>query len=285
MSRRVTVVLSGGGVKAAAHLGALETLAHRGIIPQRLIGTSMGAVVAAGLAAGLSIAEVRDRLSQVDRDDVAALDRKALFLGIFAEALLKGQRLRDTLARLLPVETFEELKLPLSVTAADLDTGELVIFGQGGESVPLADALYASCALPVLYPPALIGGRRLADGGLRAVLALEVAARFDADLVVAIDVGPGIDARPATNTRPPPALVRAHNDAQFVLMATNTRLTVDLWRRTPGRPPLLYLRPAVTRGDTFATSEVAEYIEAGRAAARAALDRAQLDRTDRSGDD
>lgn len=268
--RAVTAVLSGGGAKTAAQLGALEVLAQGGVVPTRFVGTSMGAVIAAGLAAGLSIAEVLDRLRQVEREDVAALDRKALFMGIFAEALLKGPRLRATLARLLPVARFGDLRLPLTVTAADLDTGALVCFGAGGEDAPLEDALYASCALPVLYPPLLRGGRRLADGGLRAVLALDVAARFPADLVAAIDVGPGFDAG-ETEGKAPPALVRAHNDSQFVLMASNTRLALALWQATAGRPPLLYVRPAVRRGETFSVGEIDAYLEAGREAARRAL--------------
>jgi NTE family protein len=267
---RVTAVLSGGGARTVAQLGALEALAQGGVVPTRLVGTSMGAVIAAGLAAGLSISEVLARLGGVERRDVAALDRTALFKGIFAEALLRGPRLRETLARLLPVPAFADLRLPLTVTAADLDTGELVCFGAGGEDAPLADALYASCALPVLYPPARLGGRRLADGGLRAVLALEVAARFPADLVVGVDVGPGFDAG-ADEGRPAPALVRAHNDGQFVLMAANTRLALALWQATPGRPPLLYVRPAVRRGETFALDETEAYLEAGRQAARHAL--------------
>jgi NTE family protein len=171
---------------------------------------------------------------------------------------------------MIPVAGFEELKLPLTVTAADLDTGELVCFGDGGRSAPLADALYASCALPVLYPAAELGGARLADGGLRAVLPLEVAARFPADLVVAIDVGPGFDSA-ASAGRAPPALIRAHNDGQFVLMAANTRLALALWDRTPDRPDLLYVRPAVRRGETFAVEEIDDYVEAGRDAARTAL--------------
>lgn len=270
MSRRVTAVLSGGGAKAAAHLGALEVLAQSGVIPTRFVGTSMGGVIAAGLAAGLSIAEVLGKLREVERTDVAALDRKSLFLGIFAEALFKGDRLRDTLARMVPVGRFDQLKLPLTVTAADLDTGDLVCFGAGGRDAPLAQALYASCALPVLYPAAELDGARLADGGLRAVLPLEVAAAFPADLVVAIDVGPGFDSAPAAG-RAPPALVRAHNEGQFVLMAANTRLALALWEQTPGRPELLYVRPAVRRGETFAIEELDEYVAAGREAARTAL--------------
>lgn len=268
MSRRVTVVLSGGGAKAAAQLGALEVLAQHGVVPTRFVGTSMGAVIGAGLAAGLSIAAVVTRLRGVTRNDVAALDRTALLKGVFAQALLRGSRLRETLARLLPVQRFAELKLPLSVTAADLDTGELVVFGAGGLDAPLADALYASSALPVLYPPAELDGRRLADGGLRGVLALEVARRFDADLVVALDVGPGFDAGPERAEREPPALIRAHNDSQFVLMASATRLALELWRATPGLPRLLYVRPQVHRGETFAVDRLDAYLEAGRVAAR-----------------
>jgi NTE family protein len=277
MSRRVTAVLSGGGAKAAAHLGALEVLAQAGIIPTRFVGTSMGAVIGAGLAAGLSIAEVLGRLRTIHRDEVAALDRKSVFLGIFAVSLFKGERLRQTLERMLPVQRFSQLKLPLTVTASDLDSGELVCFGAEGVDAPLAEALYASCALPVLYPAAEIGGRRLADGGLRAVLPLEVAARTPADLVVAVDVGPGFDSAELREGRDPPALVRAHNDGQFVLMAANTRLTLELWNAKGERPPMIYVRPAVRRGETFAIEEVDTYLAAGRAAARAALQRRQLD--------
>jgi NTE family protein len=214
---------------------------------------------------------VTDRLRGIERTDVAAVDRTAFLKGIFAPAMLRGPRLRETLGRLLPVARFADLVLPLTVTAADLDTGELVVFGDGGLDEPLADALFASCALPVLYPPVALGGRRLGDGGLRGVIALEAAARFPADRVVAIDVGPGFDAPPSRD-RPPPALIRAHNDAQHVLMAANTALQVALWRATPGNPPLLYVRPRVHRGETFALDQLDFYLEEGRLAARRALD-------------
>ncbi|MBM4185682.1 MAG: patatin-like phospholipase family protein [Gemmatimonadetes bacterium] len=271
-ARAVTAVLSGGGVKTAAHLGALEVLAQAGHVPTRFVGTSMGAVISAGLAAGLSIADVRVRLLAIERSQVAALDRTALVRGVFAPAMFRGPRLRETLGKLLPVGRFADLQLPLTVTAADLDTGALVLFGDGGVDAPLADALYASCALPVFYPAAQWEGRRLGDGGLRAVLPLEVAASFPADLVLAIDVGPGFDAAPSRD-RPPPALLRAHNDAQHLLMATQTKQALELWRLTPGRPPLVYVRPAVHRGETFAFAAVDGYMAAGRRAAAVALGR------------
>lgn len=271
MTDRVTAVLSGGGAKAAAHLGALRALGARGIVPTRYVGTSMGAVIGAGLAAGLSCDQVAARTGAVRRQDVALFDRTAFVKGLFAQSLFRGPVLRQTLSRLLPVQSFAELVLPLSVTTADLDTGELVVFGAGGDDAPLSEVLYASCALPVLYPAAEVNGRRLADGGLRGVVAFEVAARFDADLVVAIDVGPGFDMGAARDPKPPPPLVRAHNDATSVLMADNTRLGLALWRATPGLPPLIYVRPAVHRGETFAVDQIGAYVEAGRLAAERAL--------------
>jgi predicted acylesterase/phospholipase RssA len=101
---------------------------------------------------------------------------------------------------------------------------------------------------------------------LRAVLPLEVAARFPAELDLAIDVGPGFDSAPARG-RAPPALIRAHNDSQHLLMATVTEQTLALWHRSPGRPPLVYVRPKVHRGETFALDQVDEYLDAGRQAA------------------
>jgi len=268
---RVVAVFSGGGVKAMAHIGAMRALAEAGIQPGRYIGTSMGATVAAGFAAGLSPDELQQRLTGVTRRDVAQASAVALAKGLYATAILKADPLRQTIERLLPVRTFAELACPLTITAADLDNGALVRFGDGGEDVPLVDAIYASCALPLLYPPAELGGRRLADGGLRGVVALEVAKELAVDLVVAVDVGPGFDMASRTPGRGPPPAVRMHNDSQWVLMADATRLQLALWRATPGLPRLLYVRPRVRHGATFALEQSAYYLEEGYRATREAL--------------
>lgn len=267
----VVAVLSGGGVKAMAHLGAVRALAEAGIAPTRYIGTSMGAAVAAGLAAGLEPGELQRRMQGITRREVAAVSAVSLAKGLYATAILKAEPLRRTLARLLPVARFGELRLPLTVTAADLDTGDLVCFGAGGEEVPLVDAVYASCALPMLYPPARLGGRRLADGGLRGVVALEVARRLNVDLVVAVDVGPGFDMARRVPGGPLPPAVRIHNEAQWVLMADATRLQLEWWRATPGLPRLVYVRPVVHHGATFALDQAEHYLAEGYRATREAL--------------
>lgn len=271
MNRRITAVLSGGGAKAAAQVGALRALHAAGILPTRYVGTSFGAVIATGFAAGLSAAEVEARLLTVQERDVFRIDRGGVLKGMFARALLRPEPFRQILERLLPAARFAELGLPLSITATDLDSGELLVFGAGGEAAPLLDVLCASCALPLYFPPFRLGGRRCADGGLRAVVPLDVAARFPADLVVAIDVGPGFDDGPRASLREPPALLRLHGDAQHALMASNTAAQHELWLRSPERPPLLWIRPRVRRGETFATDQLRWYVAEGERAANAAL--------------
>ena len=268
---RIVAVLSGGGVKAAAHLGAMRALLAEGMTPAHYVGTSMGAVIGCGLAAGLSPEEVSRRLLAVSRREIFAVDRTSLLKGMWARALLRPEPFRETLNRLLPVTRFAELGVPLSVTATDLDSGAELVFGAGGEDVPLLDALCASCALPLFFPPFLLEGRRCADGGLREVVPLAVAARFPADLVVAIDVGSGFDTEPSeTGPRPPP-LLRLQGDAQRCLMASNTALTRALWECTPGRAPLLWIRPRVRSGDTFAADQLTWYLAEGERAAISAL--------------
>lgn len=268
---RVVLVLSGGGAKAAAHLGVVRALNAAGLTVTRYVGTSMGAVIATGLAAGLDPDQIAERLFAIKRRDVFAVDRTALLKGVWARSLLKPDALRRTLEGLLPVTAFSELDAPLSITAADLDTGAELIFGAGGEDVPLLDALCASCALPPFFPPFVLGGRRCADGGLREVVPLAVAGKFAADLVVAVDVGSGFDMEPTQSSPRQPALIQLQNDAQRVLMASCTALTRALWLATPSRPRLLWIRPRVRLGETFATDQLKWYLGEGERAAASEL--------------
>ncbi len=266
-----TIVLSGGGVKAAAHLGAMRALREAGVTPTRFLGTSMGAVMAAALASGLSPEEVIVRTRGIRRRDVARLSGAAIVQWVFAAALFQREPLQRTIARLVPAARFDQLKFPLTITATDVESGEEVIFGDGGEDAPLVDALYASCALPLWYPSIEINGRTLADGGLRGPLPLSAAIMFPASRVIAIDAGPGFDALPSTGRLAPPAFIRAHSNASRILMAHATELELDLWRLSPDRPPLMYVRPVVERTSTFSTEDVDRYDKAGYDATRNVL--------------
>jgi NTE family protein len=267
--RTAAMVLSGGGAKTAAHLGACRALKEAGFEPTWYVASSMGAVIAAGLASGVGNDELLERMAEVGPRGIVR-DPLAPVAGLFLRSLLKPGPLRVAIETLVPARRFSDLSVPLTVTAVDLDTGELVLFGAGATNAPLVDVLCATCALPMYYPPVVLNGRRFADGGLRAVLPLESAAELDVELVLGVDVGPRFDLPPLAESRVPP-LVRAHDEALAILMAANTESQVALWRADPGRPPLVYVRPLVERDATFRVDRVREYANEGRRATREAL--------------
>lgn len=288
-------MLSGGGAKALAHAGAFRALEQADIIPSHIIATSMGAVVGAALGAGMPFDQIRRRAMGIRRKDVAPFDPRVLVMGLFARSLFPASALRRAIARIVPKTRFEYLRIPLTVTATDLDSGELLLLGgperRGGGSdvercgreIELADALYASCALPLYFPPLEVDGRRLADGGLRAVLPLGPAREVekDADLFVAVHVGPGFDERgPSGNgdqPQPPdapvpariPRVVRAHGEAMRIMMAEQAERSLAAWPKDG--PKLVYVRPVAEREATFAVDRVQEYVEMGYQATKKAL--------------
>ncbi|MBI2073802.1 MAG: patatin-like phospholipase family protein [Gemmatimonadetes bacterium] len=266
---RIVCVLSGGGAKGAAHVGAVKAMGERGLAPGHFVGTSMGAIIGAMHASGLSYEAAVQRLTRLTRKDVAQLAPGAL-LGPLGRSILKQQPLRDTITRLVPAKRFDDLVVPLTVTTVDVATSELVLFGAGGRSdVPLHDALYASSALSVYYPPALMGGRAYADGGLRAVLPLDVAATLNPDLVVAVYTGP--QAGEEQRGRPGRyGLLAAHDTAMRIMMAVQAEDAIARWNR---HVPLVLIRPEVGARATFKVGDALKYVEEGyRAASRALLE-------------
>ena len=268
---RVVAVLSGGGAKSLAHIGAWRALEENGLVPGHIVATSMGAVIGAAFAMGLSWRAVASAARTITRKDVAPLDPWAFLKGMFASSLLKPDGLKRLIDRLVPARWFSDLKVPLTVTATDLDTGDLTLFGAGGRGdVPLHDALYATCALPLYFPPITIAARRYAEGGLRAVLPLGVARSFAADLYVAVHVGPGFDETlpPYRRTAVPP-LIRAHGESERIMMAAQAEREIGAWPK--GGPRLVLVRPVKEREATFLVEDGERYVAMGYEATQQAL--------------
>ena len=270
-------MFGGGGAKALAHAGAWRALEEAGLRPSWVVGTSMGAVVGAAFAAGQSYDRVLGHVRALQGQSVAPLNPIALLTGIFSEGVLLSSPLERVIERFVPARSFDELELPLIVTAVDLATSRLVLFGAAGPGVTtgvaLRLALQASCALPVYYEAVTIYGRRYADGGLRAVLPLEPAAALfgaEAELVVAVDVGPGFDEIPSPNAQGGiPPLVRAHGEAIRMLMAELTERSVAAWPKDG--PKLVVVRAVAERDATFAAGEAERYVDMGYEATKRAL--------------
>ncbi|MBT8405557.1 MAG: patatin-like phospholipase family protein [Gemmatimonadetes bacterium] len=261
------LVLGGGGLKGLAHVGGREALREAGVRPVGIVGTSIGALVGACFAAGLGWRELAPLAFALERGDIARINRRALLLnGIRQESLLLGEPLRAYIRAVLPVDGWDDLEIPLQINAVDLETGDTVWFGPGADtSVSLEDALYASAALPVLYPPIQVGGRTLVDGGVEFTLGLARAEAQGATGIVAIDVGSGKRSHPDRVREQ--GLVAIHQRI-FSIMAWRSRSReVAGWDGVP----LVYVRPRLDGYGTFDFHEIHYFLEEGYRATRASL--------------
>jgi len=282
---KVVLVLSGGGAKAIAHAGAYRALEQANLVPSHIVATSMGGVIGAAIAAGTPYEEIRRRAMSLRRKDIAPFDPMVLVKGLFTRSLFPATALRRAIARLVPKTHFEHLRIPLTVTAVDVESGELLLLGgrerrghefdRRGRDIELEDALYATCALPLYFPPLEADGRRLADGGLRAVLPLNAARQLepDADLFVAIHIGPGFDEHSAEAGTAAqlkiPRVIRTHGEAMWAMMADQTEREVAAWPKDG--PKLIYVRAVVEREATFAADRAQAYMEMGFQTTKRAL--------------
>lgn len=148
-------VLSGGGARGFAHLGFLQALNEEGIYPDVIAGTSAGALAGVLYADGYTPREILAMMNTGSRFDFLrpALPR---------EGLLQISGLLKILKTNLRAKTFNELKIPLYVTATDINNARVVYFTEG----ELIDIVIASSSLPVVFPPVKIGNFHYVDGGI-----------------------------------------------------------------------------------------------------------------------
>lgn len=264
---RTVLVLGGGGMKGMAHIGAWKALEENGIHPDAIIGTSIGSLIGACLASGLGWRELAEIARALKKEDIVSINRRALWLGGVREAaVFEGDHYMDYLRRTLPVQEFGELSIPLRVNAVSLISGEEVWFGAGKrEDVGLAEAVYASCALPIYFPPARIGGDVMVDGGISTVFAIRMAEEWGAERVIGVDVG--------SDMLPPEAeyfdrgMIAIHDRVLGLTLQRQRRECIAGW----DGPPLVYIRPKVGHLHAFDFDRTQFFLEEGYLAARRAL--------------
>jgi NTE family protein len=177
----IGLVLSGGGPRGLAHIGGLRVLERECVPVDVLAGTSMGGIIAAGYAAGLSPEDLEKEAMATARV------RRLLRLidpGLPEAGLMRGQRLQTYFEEILGPLTFADLKTPLALVAVDLNAQHEVILTEG----PLSLALRATISVPGLFTPVDLAGQRLVDGGVLDNLPIDAAQHLGADVVIAVDV-------------------------------------------------------------------------------------------------
>jgi NTE family protein len=264
------LVLGGGGMKGIAHIGVVKALEEAGIQPDAIVGTSIGALVGALVAGGLGWREMTEIARRLKKEDIVAINRRAMWLGgVRAMSVFEGERFRDWIGRILPVRHCWEVMIPLRVNATSLVSGEEVWFGNGRrEDVDLERAVYASCALPVYFPPLTIDDDVLVDGGVTNTFPLSEAVAWEAGRVIGVDVGS--DFLPPREGFFDQGLIAIHDRVLNLNLQKQRQETLDWYRDLPG----LYIRPQIGHLHTFDFDRAQFFMEEGYRAAREALARA-----------
>ncbi len=223
---KLGLALGSGAARGLAHIGVLKTLEEAGIRPSLIAGTSMGAFIGALYAADVPIRRIEETARNIDWKSLTRL----LDPVIPTSGLIDGKKMMAFMAELLPVRTFEELSLPLAVTATDIETGEAIIIKQGD----LLEALRAGLAFPGIFSPARFGMRFLVDGGLCHPVPTDVARNLGAERVI------GVCAIPAVQKQTPEAFLplkhRMQHRSRPLLELFNAHGIEQLARRILGQP-------------------------------------------------
>lgn len=267
----VGIALGGGGARGFAHIGVLKVLEREGIFPRLVAGTSMGGVIGAMYAAGLSAA-------QMEAEAIKATRRRADMIRIIdvnlsQTGLVRGARIYDYIADVIGLETkFSDLRRPLSMVAVDLNTGREVVLNSGR----VADAVRATISVPGVFKPVEIGSLRLVDGGMLNNLPVDVVRTMGADVVIAVDVLPSFTQNvpgepPVVVPLQPRRVLRAYRDLWHVVMIMTSAATEAHLQLSP---PDVLLRPrlALDIDVLMGFNRHRDAIAAGEAAAEAALD-------------
>ncbi|MEZ6037487.1 MAG: patatin-like phospholipase family protein [Planctomycetota bacterium] len=187
---RTVLVFGGGGMRGFCHIGIVRAIERLGLIVDEVVGTSMGAVMGGLYASGRDSYEMEEAAGEITLKDYFRLNLlKFLVKGYRHASVYKGRTFKGLLQKWLPERHFAELPRPFFCNALSLTTGASKFFGMpGADTVPVADAVYASACLPTIFEPAEIDGDHYIDGGMTETLALRIARARQAELVIAVDL-------------------------------------------------------------------------------------------------
>jgi len=282
---RICLVLSGGGARGAAHVGVIKVLEELRVPVDCIAGTSMGAIVGASYASGMSVAQMLEEIDKITSemlftdkppradqpirikaDDTLPLAAPEMGIGngtlTLPKGLVSGVALEGELRRLVKVRDarrFDQLPIPFRAVATSLGDGQMVVFDRG----LLPAAMRASMAVPGLIAPLKVGDKLLIDGGLVRNLPVDVARAMGADVLIAVNLG-----TPLLRPEQIQGLTGVSLQTLSILTEQNVRLSLQELR-----PQDVLIEPAL--GD-FSASDFDNLLKAvpfGEAAARDAAPR------------
>ena len=229
----IGLVLSGGGARGFAHLGAARALYESGMKPDIISGVSAGAIVGSFLAAGFSPQETYDLLK--DQDIM-----KISHISLPKDGLLKLDGLRKRLEDHIPYKKLEDLPIPLVVAVCNLSKARVEYLKEG----PLAEIVVASSSIPVLFSPVHLNGSVYVDGGVLDNLPVKPIRDY-CDKIIAVNISPVREADQL--------------ETLFQIAVRTFHVSVDKWtQRWSKKVDFLIEPPGVEHFDILRTKRVEE---------------------------
>lgn len=255
MSKKLGLALGAGGSRGVAHIGVLKALEEEGIAPSYISGCSMGAVVGACYANGMTcekMLSVVSKLKAVNLIDLSAIPVSRL-------GLLKGNKMHNLLLSNIGDVTFDELKIPFSCVATDLYSGRLAVLSEG----KVAPAVRASSSIPAIFRPVRLDDKLLIDGGVLCRVPTEQVRDMGADVVLAVDV--------LGNTKESVSEVKNMLSMVFRVYDIMDYNAFSMKKKLTERGSDVWIEPEIVGLSQYAVKDMEKAYEAGYAAAKAAM--------------
>ncbi len=272
--KKLGLVLSGGGARGFAHIGAIKVLEEHGIKPCCIGGASMGAIIGATYASGASASDMENfvknfvfdrvldekyplyKMSKLERTNIKFL--KYFSVGVSINGLIRrkaldsGRKVQYALKQLIGDVCFEKLKIPFACTATDMLSGKAVVLNKGKVYM----AVRASMSIPLVFEPVESDGMLLVDGGVASNAPSFIVRDMGADVAVAVDVNPPVERKEKKDLK---------NPLEIVLRSYQITLEY-LYRRELKEAD--YVVDAHVNVDTLDFSKNEEYVKIGENAMR-----------------
>jgi len=278
---KVGLVLSGGGAKGLAHIGAIKVLDSLGVKIDYIAGTSMGAVVGSLYAAGYSGKQMDSIFSNVNFDDIIndklprasktfyereSSEKYAILIPFnnfkiqLPSALSRGQNVFNLLSKLTlhvsGVNKFDQLPIPFFCIATNVETGAPIILDQGS----LPQAVAASGAFPTLFQPVIINDQALIDGGVANNYPIDELKAKGMDVIIGVDVQDDLSKKEALKSAP-----------EILLQINNYRTIRDM--KVKSKKTDVYIKPDIKGFTVISFNDSEQIIERGRVATLQLADR------------
>jgi len=245
---KIGLALGSGASRGFAHIGVLQVLEEIGIRPDYIAGSSMGAIIGALYAAGMTPKMMEGIASNIDA-------KLCYDVGFSKRGFMQGKKVEELIRMLTRNMDFKDLPIPLAVTAVDLITNQRVIINEG----KVYKGVRASISIPGIFQPVIDGDRVLIDGGILERVPVNVVREMGADVVI------GVDVAFRGKHRPPENFIET-------ILQTMEVMELEIIRHTIPSDDII-ITPEVYLANPLSLESVDIAIEAGKKAAWKAMDK------------